>query len=159
MWGKNEGPVQAAKEPGPPPPAPPVAPLPEQPKAARAVHSEPKDGNSAGRAIIGKSLVLKAQISGSEDLFIDGELEGSVELRDHNLVVGANGKVDANVVARNVTVHGTLRGNVQASEKVEIRTTGSIVGDLTTAGVTIEDGAYFKGSIDIVRPGKPEARA
>jgi cytoskeletal protein CcmA (bactofilin family) len=103
-------------------------------------------------ANIGKSLTLKAQITGEEDVFVDGQLEGSVELKNHNLTVGINGRVSANVIARNVFVEGNLTGNVVATEKVEIRKTGSLQGDLTTGGVTIEDGAYFKGSIDIARP-------
>ena len=113
-----------------------------------AVSAEPSVPN---RSAIGKSILIKAEISGSEDLYIDGELEGSVELPGSTLTVGPNGKVSANVVARNLVVHGTLRGNVVVAGKVEIRKTGSLLGDLTTAGVTIEDGAYFKGSIDIVR--------
>jgi cytoskeletal protein CcmA (bactofilin family) len=131
--------VEQAKPAAPPPPPP--------------VHVP------AGRAVIGKSLVLKAQIVGAEDIFIDGQLEGTIELNGHNLTVGVNGNVHANVAARNVFVEGTLEGNVQAGEKIEIRKTGSLRGDLTTAGVTIEDGAYFKGSIDIVKPspnGKPK---
>ncbi len=103
-------------------------------------------------ANIGKSLVLQAQISGEEDLYVDGQLDGSVELKNHNLTIGINGRVNANVIARNVYVEGNLKGNVVATEKVEIRKTGSLQGDLTTGGVTIEDGAYFKGSIDIARP-------
>jgi len=105
-------------------------------------------------AAIGRSLVLKAQITGDEDLFVDGQVEGSIELKDHNLTVGINGRVHANVVARNVFVEGNLTGNVSAAGKVEIRKTGSLQGDLVTGGVTIEDGAYFKGSIDIMRPGQ-----
>jgi cytoskeletal protein CcmA (bactofilin family) len=94
---------------------------------------------------------MKAQITGVEDLYIDGQVDGAIDLTGHNLTVGAKGRVKANVVARNIFVEGNLEGNVQASEKVEIRKTGSLRGDLTTAGVTIEDGAYFKGSIDIVK--------
>ncbi len=102
-------------------------------------------------ASIGKSLLLKAQITGDEDLYIDGQVDGSIELQNNNLTVGINGRVSANVIARNVFVEGNLTGNVMATEKIEIRKTGSLQGDLTTGGVTIEDGAYFKGSIDIAR--------
>ena len=111
-------------------------------------------GESSSQATIGKSLVLKAQITGAQDLYIDGQVEGSIELKNHNLTVGINGQVSANVIARNVFVEGNLKGNVMATEKVEIRKTGSLQGDLSTGGVTIEDGAYFKGSIDIARPAK-----
>jgi cytoskeletal protein CcmA (bactofilin family) len=99
-------------------------------------------------------VVVKGEISGSEDLYVDGEVRGSIELRDNGLTVGPNGKVDANVTAREIVVHGTLNGNVQAADKIEIRKTGSILGDLTTARIIIEDGAYFKGSIDILKPGQ-----
>ena len=102
-------------------------------------------------ASIGNSLLLKAQITGDEDLYVDGQVDGSIELKNHNLTVGINGRVSANIIARNVFIEGNLTGNVVATEKVEIRKTGSLQGDLTTGGVTIEDGAYFKGSIDIAR--------
>jgi len=110
-----------------------------------------------GQAHIGKSVVIKGEISSSEDLYVDGELRGSVQLRDHALTVGPNGKVEANVTAREIVVHGSLNGNVQASEKIEIRKTGSLLGDLQTARIIIEDGAYFKGSIDILKPGQKPA--
>ncbi|MBI3697738.1 MAG: polymer-forming cytoskeletal protein, partial [Acidobacteria bacterium] len=136
MWGKPESSI--------PTPAPPA-------KAPEAGISRTPVPPLPDGSWIGQTLLFKAQISGDEDLYVDGEFEGSIELRGHNVTVGPNGKVNASVVARNVDVHGSLRGNVQAAQKVEIRSTGSLLGDLTTAGVTIEDGAYFKGSIDIVR--------
>lgn len=112
----------------------------------------------AGVAHIGKSVIVKGEISSSEDLFVDGEVRGAIELRDHSLTVGPNGRVEANVTAREIIVQGTLNGNLHATEKIEIRKTGSLLGDLTTARIIIEDGAYFKGSIDITKPGqKPEA--
>ena len=134
MWGKDE---RTAEEPRPatvPAPVPPVS-----------------RGESKSMASIGKSLLLKAQITGDEDLYVDGQVDGSIELKNHNLTVGINGRVSANIIARNVFIEGNLTGNVVATEKVEIRKTGSLQGDLTTGGVTIEDGAYFKGSIDIAR--------
>ncbi len=100
-------------------------------------------------ATIGKSVLVKGQLSGSEDLYIDGEVEGTVELRDHNLTVGPNGRVNASLHARDIVVLGKVKGNVQASDRLEIRKSGSLVGDIVTARVVIEDGAYFKGSIDI----------
>jgi cytoskeletal protein CcmA (bactofilin family) len=123
------------------------APAVEQPKPA----PPPVRVEANGRAVIGPSLIMKAQITGVEDLYIDGQVDGGIDLTGHNLTIGAKGRVKANVVARNIFVEGNLEGNVQATEKVEIRKTGSLRGDLTTAGVTIEDGAYFKGSIDIVK--------
>lgn len=106
----------------------------------------------SGMAHIGKSVLVKGELSGSEDLYIDGEVEGTVELRDHNLLVGPNGRVRANLNAKEITVQGKVQGNVRASDKIEIRKSGSLIGDIITARITIEDGAYFKGSIDIQRP-------
>jgi cytoskeletal protein CcmA (bactofilin family) len=105
---------------------------------------------------VGKSLHLKGEITGSEDLFIDGEVEGTVELKDNNLTIGPNGNVHADVQARSIIVLGRLHGNVRAGDKVEIRKTGSLEGDLATARIIIEDGAVFRGSIDIVQPGRAE---
>jgi cytoskeletal protein CcmA (bactofilin family) len=100
-------------------------------------------------AHIGKSVLVRGELSGSEDLYIDGQVEGTIELREHNLTVGPNGRVDANVNAKEVILLGTVKGNIKAVERVEIRKSGSLVGDLIAARVIIEDGAYFKGSIDI----------
>lgn len=102
-------------------------------------------------AHIGKSVLIKGELSGNEDLYIDGEIEGTVELKDHNLTIGPNGRVKANLNAKEVTVLGKVQGNVKATDKLEIRKSGSLVGDIITARITIEDGAYFKGSIDIQR--------
>lgn len=115
-------------------------------------NSEPAPArSSAGQAHIGKSVIIKGEISSSEDLYVDGEIRGSIEVREHSLTVGPNGKVDANVTAREIVVLGMLNGNVQASDKIEIHKTGSLLGDLSTARIVIEDGAYFKGSIDILK--------
>jgi cytoskeletal protein CcmA (bactofilin family) len=103
-------------------------------------------------AHIGKSVLVRGELSGSEDLYIDGQVEGTIELREHNLTVGPNGRVDANVNAKEVILLGTVKGNIRAAERVEIRKSGSLVGDLVAARVIIEDGAYFKGSIDIQKP-------
>jgi cytoskeletal protein CcmA (bactofilin family) len=102
-------------------------------------------------ALIGKSVVIKGQLFSREDLTIDGEVEGSVELPEHRLTVGPNGKVMAGITARELVVLGTIHGNVQTSDKLEIRKEAKLVGDIKTARVVIEDGAYFKGNIDIVR--------
>jgi len=102
-------------------------------------------------ALIGKSVVIKGQVFSREDLTIDGEVEGTVELPEHRLTVGSNGKVMASVTARELVVLGTIHGNVQTSDKLEIRKEAKLVGDIKTARVVIEDGAYFKGNIDIDR--------
>lgn len=113
---------------------------------------------SRGSAIIGKSVTIKGQIFSQEDLTIDGEMEGSVELREHRLTVGPNGRVQAGVKAREIVVLGTINGNVEASDKIDIRKDARLVGDIKTARIVIEDGAYFKGSIDITRSNQEPAR-
>lgn len=102
--------------------------------------------------MIGKSLKIKGTISGHEDLYVDGEIEGTVELSGNTLTVGPNGNVNADVKAQVISVQGRLTGNVQAGDRVEISKTGSLEGDLTTARIAIEDGAVFRGSIDITKP-------
>ncbi len=96
--------------------------------------------------------MIKGQIFSREDLTIDGEIDGSVELHEHRLTVGPNGKLQAGVKAREVVVLGTIHGNVEASDKIDIRKDAKLVGDIKTARIVIEDGAFFKGSIDIARP-------
>ena len=114
-----------------------------------------------GPAVIGKSVMIKGQIFSREDLTIDGEIDGSVELQEHRLTVGPHGKLQAGVKAREIIVLGAIHGNVEASDKIDIRKDAKLVGDIKTARIVIEDGAYFKGSIDIVRPeiSKPAAPA
>ena len=113
----------------------------------------------AGAAVIGKSVVLKGQIFGREDLTIDGEVEGTVELQEHRLTIGPNGKVAATIKAREIVVLGTVHGNIETREKIDIRKEAKVVGDIRTARIVIEDGAYFKGSIDIVRAETPKPAA
>jgi cytoskeletal protein CcmA (bactofilin family) len=115
--------------------------------------------DSRGPAVIGKSVMIKGQIFSREDLTIDGEIDGSVELHEHRLTVGPNGKLQAGVKAREVVVLGTIHGNVEASDKIDIRKDAKLVGDIKTARIVIEDGAYFKGSIDIARPDVARAPA
>src|ERR1051326_4724978 len=146
-----------------PPVATPVKPVVNPPKEVPTVSSMPQerkpeypmshDVPKRAVAHIGKSVLVRGELSGSEDLYIDGQVEGTIELRDHNLTVGPNGRVDANVNAKEVILLGSVKGNIRASERVEIRKSGSLVGDLVSARVTIEDGAYFKGSIDIQKAG------
>lgn len=110
---------------------------------------------SGGSATIGKAVMVKGQIFSREDLVIDGEVEGTVELHDHKLTVGPNGKVAAGVKAREIVVLGSIHGNVEAADKIDIRKDAKLVGDIKTARIVIEDGAYFKGSIDITK-GEPK---
>src|SRR6476619_1995175 len=112
----------------------------------------------AGSATIGKAVMIKGQIFSREDLVIDGEVEGTVEAQDHGVTVGPNGKVQASVKAREIVVLGSIHGNVEAADKIDIRKDARLVGDIKTARIVIEDGAYFKGSIDIIKAeGKPAA--
>jgi cytoskeletal protein CcmA (bactofilin family) len=100
-------------------------------------------------AHIGKSVTIKGELSGSEDLYLDGQVEGSIELRDHSLTVGPNGNVKANVSAKGVVVQGKLEGSVNASDRVELRQSARVTGDVTTQRISIEEGAFLKGKVDI----------
>jgi cytoskeletal protein CcmA (bactofilin family) len=110
----------------------------------------------AGSATIGKAVMIKGQIFSREDLVIDGEVEGTVEAQEHRVTVGPNGKVQASVKAREIVVLGSIHGNVEATDKIDIRKDARLVGDIKTARIVIEDGAYFKGSIDIIKAGEPK---
>jgi len=101
--------------------------------------------------------MLKGQIYSREDLTIDGEVEGTVELQEHRLTVGPNGRVQASIKAREIVVLGSVHGNVEATDKIEIKKDARLVGDLKTARIVIEDGAYFKGTIDITKADVPKA--
>jgi cytoskeletal protein CcmA (bactofilin family) len=139
-------------------PAGPVAPNPvEVKKEATVVSSMPvgriePEPSRGGSATIGKAVKIVGQIYSKEDLFVDGDLEGTVEAMEHKLTIGPNGTVHASVKAREVVALGTIQGNVEAADKIEIRKDAKLVGDIKTARIIIEDGAYFKGSIDIVKP-------
>ena len=100
-------------------------------------------------AQIGKSVVLKGELSGSEDLYIDGQVEGTIALKGNSLTVGPNGQVKASVEAKGVVVQGKLEGNVQASDRVELRKSAVVNGDISTQRISIEEGAYLKGKVDI----------
>jgi cytoskeletal protein CcmA (bactofilin family) len=100
-------------------------------------------------AHIGKSVVIKGELSGSEDLYLDGQVEGSIELRNHSLTVGPNGNVKANVSAKGIVIQGKLDGSVTASDRVELRKSAVVTGDVTTQRISIEEGAFLKGKVDI----------
>jgi cytoskeletal protein CcmA (bactofilin family) len=110
------------------------------------------------QAVIGKGLFIKGEITGSESLLIDGKVEGSLNLPGNRVTVGRNGQVAANITAREIVVLGKVKGNVTASDRVDIRAEGSLSGDVAAARISIEDGAFFKGGIDIRKPdSKPTA--
>jgi cytoskeletal protein CcmA (bactofilin family) len=111
-------------------------------------------------ANIGKSVIIKGELSGSEDLYLDGEVEGNIDLHNHNLVIGPNGRVRANVQAKEVVIHGKVDGNIKGLDKVELKKAAQLNGDISTQRIVIEDGAYFRGAIDINRAeAKAEAAA
>ncbi len=115
-------------------------------------------GATADRASarLGSSLHVKGEISGNEDLLIDGTVEGLIQLDERKLTVGATAKLTADIIAREVVVYGTVKGNLRAKDRIEIKKDGSVNGDLTTARIMIEDGAYFKGSIEIDKTAEKE---
>jgi cytoskeletal protein CcmA (bactofilin family) len=160
MWNKQRN--DEPPKPIIPTPHAPMAPSPVEPKKETAPMSSMSGGRfepepRGGIATIGKSVKVVGQIFSKEDLYVDGDLEGSVEALEHKLTIGPNGTVHAGIKAREVLALGTIHGNVEATEKIEIRKDAKLVGDIRTARIIIEDGAYFKGSIDIVKPepGKP----
>jgi cytoskeletal protein CcmA (bactofilin family) len=112
---------------------------------------EPRPVATGGAALIGRSVVIKGELDGSEGLTIEGQVEGKIELRDHTLTVGQNGRVKAQVFAKSVVVFGELVGNINASETVDIRDNGSVEGDIVAPRVAIAEGAHFRGSIDMQR--------
>jgi cytoskeletal protein CcmA (bactofilin family) len=104
-----------------------------------------------GVARLGPSLHVKGEITGNEDLHVDGTVEGLVSLEERKLTVGSSAKLTADIVAREIVVYGSVKGNLRARDRIEIKKDGSVIGDLTTARIMIEDGAYFKGAIEIDR--------
>lgn len=136
-------------------PAPPAPKPVEAKKEATPVSSSPmgkiEPESRGGSATIGKAVKIVGQIYSKEELYVDGDLEGTLEALEHKCTIGPNGTVHASVKAREVVVLGTIQGNVEAAEKIEIRKDAKLVGDIRTARIIIEDGAYFKGSIDIVK--------
>jgi len=121
---------------------------------------EPDSQSRGGSATIGKAVKIVGQIYSKEDLYVDGDLEGTVEALEHKLTIGPHGTAHASIKAREVVALGSIQGNVEATDKIEIRKDAKLVGDIRTARIIIEDGAYFKGSIDIVKPEpvKPPAK-
>src|SRR6185503_15810002 len=144
MWKREEAP--RPPQPVAPPASSPVVaqaiPVPSTPRV-EPVQQEKSNVN------IGKSVIIKGEVSGSEDLTIEGQVEGKIELRQNVLTIGPNAKIKAQVLARAVVVEGSVQGNIATSEKIEIRDKGSVEGDLSSPRVAIADGAHFRGSIDM----------
>ncbi len=135
------------------PSTPPSDPARSTPPAGGAGFAASTPGAPGDQATIGKSLVVKGEISGAESLYIDGKVEGSINLPGNRVTVGRNGQVAATILAREIVVLGKIRGNCQATDRVDIRAEGSLTGDVIAARISIEDGAFFKGGIDIRKPG------
>jgi cytoskeletal protein CcmA (bactofilin family) len=147
MWKRDE----AVKPTSQPTPAAPVASN-VQPSAPVVQQAEPRR-IERDLVNIGKSVVIKGELSGSEDLTIEGHVEGKIELKDHLLTIGPNGRIKAAVFAKAVIVLGEVNGNVTASEKVDIRDGGSVDGDIVSPRVAIAEGAHFRGSVDMQKKG------
>jgi cytoskeletal protein CcmA (bactofilin family) len=162
MWNKR-------REEEPPRPYIPLSPAPVAPKTIEAkkevtpVSSTPigrfEPENRVSAATIGKAVKIVGQIYSKEDLYVDGEIEGTVEALEHKLTIGPHGTMHAGIKAREVVALGNITGNVEASDKIEIHKEAKLVGDIRTSRIIIEDGAYFKGSIDIVKPEPAKASA
>ncbi len=152
MWKPTTPNAPNAPTPEPQRPAATPAPSMSEPTPASAPRNATL--NTADQATIGKSLVIKGEVTGSESLYIDGRVEGSINLSGNRVTVGRNGIVNANIAAREIVVLGKVRGNLQASDRVDIRTEGSLTGDVVAQRISIEDGAFFKGGIDIRKPGQ-----
>ena len=141
MWKPSQpGPVHLNP---PPEPSRPVSPAP----VAEPVHRPPVAAGD--QATISKGLIIKGEITGSESLFVDGKVEGSITLPGNRVTVGRNGQVSASITAREIVILGKVRGNVAATDRVDIRAEGALTGDVAAARISIEDGAFFKGGIDI----------
>ena len=143
----------------------PVRPTPPQASTATSSYEQPaprtatpQPATATGeQATIGKSLMIKGEVTGSESLYIDGRIEGTITLPGNRVTVGRNGQVAANINAREIVVLGKVRGNCTASDRIDIRSEGSLTGDVIAARISIEDGAFFKGGIDIRKPGDAKA--
>jgi len=112
---------------------------------------KPPDAARGEIANIGKSVIIRGELSGNEDLYIDGHIEGAIEMKGNRLTIGPNGRVKANVSARSAVIQGKLEGNVRATDRVDLKQSAIVLGDIATQRISIEEGAYFKGGVDIQR--------
>jgi len=154
MWKRDESVRPASGQPT-------TAPQAQTPVSAGASSPRSDASHSMEKDIvnIGKSVVIKGELNGSEDLTIEGHVEGTIQLRDHVLTIGPNGKIKAQVFAKSVIVLGEVTGNVTASDKVDIRDNGSVDGDIISPRVAIAEGAHFRGSVDMQRKAAAPAPA
>ena len=152
MWKRDEAVRPASSPPAGAPPSPPAA-------AATPQRLEPTRNLEKDIVNIGKSVVIKGELNGSEDLTIEGQVEGTIQLKEHVLTIGPNGRIKAQVFAKSVVVQGEVIGNVTASDKVDIRDNGSVDGDIVAPRVAIAEGAHFRGSVDMQRKGGAQPAA
>lgn len=156
MWWEKKPRTDAQSSPEPVP-APQPTPRVEIPMPEPITKSPVPPAPGSQQTFLGRSMTVRGQFSGNENLLIEGQVEGTITLDDYVVTVGTNGQVKAEIHARQVVVLGAVTGNISAQEKVEIRRSGHVVGDLLAGAVAIEEGAYFKGSIEILREGEREA--
>src|ERR1700687_4084583 len=152
MWKPTNQPTTPGRPGEPERPATPATPTAVSEPAPAA--PRPGSTSTADQATSGKSLVIKGEVTGSESLYIDGRVEGSINLSGNRVTVGRNGVVSANSNAREIVVLGKVRGNLTSSDRVDIRSDGALTGDVVAARISIEDGAFFQGGIDIRRGGQ-----
>ena len=139
-----------------PPSGQPSVPQSHTPAAPPVGYTDPSHQKMESEIVnIGKSVVIKGELNGSEDLTIEGQVEGTIQLREHVLTIGPNGRIKAQVFAKSVIVLGQVSGNVTASDKVDIRDNGSVDGDIVAPRVAIAEGAHFRGSVDMQRKSAP----
>ena len=150
MWWEKKTRLSAPKEPIPTLAAP-RPPTLDEPMKDNMPTASTSLTPAQNQTVLGRSVVLRGELSANEDLLIEGQFEGTISLQDHCLTVGAQGEIKAEVHARQVVIRGSVHGNISAREKIEICKTGHVVGDLLAAAIAIEEGAYFKGSIDVLR--------
>lgn len=141
-----------------------MAPAPEPVRDAYAAPAYParrtiEDAPTRAAAVIGKSLVVTGEITGKEDLLVDGRVEGDIELLENRLTVGVGGHVEGSVRAREIVVYGVVQGNMEAGERVEIKKNAKVIGDLRASRPVIEDEAYFKGNVETIRVDPPKQAA
>jgi len=151
MWNRKEDEVKPVEAPAKP------VPVSEPPRAV----VQTTGGQKMDTVVkIGKSIYIRGELSGNEDLTIEGTVHGKVELKDHNLIVGSTGKIQAEVHAKAVTIQGEVQGNVHAEDRIELSTSGTVKGDLVAPRIVIADGARFKGTVDMEKPAvKPQMGA
>jgi cytoskeletal protein CcmA (bactofilin family) len=158
MWSKRKE-EETAPKPIQPAPTPAFEPTRRESSTmsspTRSFDPEPVATRAGSPAVLGKNVTVKGQIFSREDLTVDGEVEGTIECHEHRLTIGPNARVQAALKAREVVIYGSIQGNVEAADKIDIKKEAKLVGDIKTTRIMIEDGAYFKGSIDITKNAQP----